>query len=329
MNAAQGEGARARRSGNGLVLPAARANARLGRRPRLLSLRETLFALLLLAPSLALFAVFEFYPLGRSFYLGLYRSDPFGLHETYVGLEQYGDVLRSADFRRSLWITTKFALYTVPAGIALGLALALLAHQRLRGIAVFRLIFSSSIASSVAVASVTWLTLLHPQIGLINYILRESGGTTVTWLSDPAWALVGVALVTIWLNLGFTFIVMIAGLQSIPDELYEAATVDGAGAFARFRHVTLPLLTPTLLFASTVLTIFAFESFGQVDMLTEGGPLGSTEVAVYGIYVEAFQHFNEGAAAARAVILFLIVLALTLVQFRFLERRTFYGAEGG
>jgi sn-glycerol 3-phosphate transport system permease protein len=148
----------------------------------------------------------------------------------------------------------------------------------------------------------------------------------VVWLSDLAWALVGVALVTIWLNLGFTFIVMIAGLQSIPDELYEVAVVDGAGPFARFRYVTL-LLRPTLFFASTVLTIFAFQSFDQVDMLTQGGPLDSTDVAVYAIYAEAFQRFNEGAAA-RAVILFLIILGLTLAQFRFLERRTFYGYEG-
>jgi multiple sugar transport system permease protein/sn-glycerol 3-phosphate transport system permease protein len=289
--------------------------------------QDLLYALLFLAPSIVLFAVFAFYPLAKSVYLGLYRSDPFGLQQTYVGLQQYLDVLGSADFRNSLWITAQFALYTVPGGIVLGLLLALLANQRLKGMVIFRTIFSSTIASSVAVSSVMWLTLLHPGIGVMNYALREMGGSPIVWLSDPAWALFGVALTTIWLNLGFTFIVIIAGLQSIPDELYEAAVVDGAGPVMRFRHVTLPLLTPTLLFASTVLTIFAFESFGQVDMLTQGGPLGATNLAVYSIYTEAFRRFNEGAAAARAVILFLIVLALTLIQFRFLERRTFYGYE--
>ena len=291
-------------------------------------LQEALYGLLLLAPSAALFTVFTFYPLVRSFYLGLFRSDPFGLAKTYVGLQQYVDVLRSLDFLGSLGVTLLFALYTVPTGLALGLALALLGHQRLRGIAIYRTIFSSTIASSVTVASVMWLTLLHPTIGILNYGLREAGARPIVWLSDPTWALFAVSLATVWLNLGFTFIVITAGLQAIPEELYESATIDGAGPLGCFRHITLPLLSPTLLFAGVVLTIFAFESFGQIDILTEGGPLGRTNVVVYSIYTEAFKHYNEGVAAARAVILFLIILGLTLLQFRFLERRTFYGYAG-
>jgi multiple sugar transport system permease protein/sn-glycerol 3-phosphate transport system permease protein len=207
----------------------------------------------------------------------------------------------------------------------LGLGLALLAHQKLRGMLVYRTIFSSTVASSVAVGSVMWITLLNPNVGLINYVAREAGMEPINWLSDPQWALLAVSLTTIWLNLGFTFIIMLAGLQAIPEELYESARIDGAGWWGRFKGVTLPLLSPTLLFAFVVLTILAFQSFGQIDILTQGGPLDKTNVIVYSIYTEAFRDFNQGAAAAQAVVLFFILLGLTLVQFRFLERRVFYG----
>ena len=289
-------------------------------------LREAAYALALLGPSIALFATFVFFPLGRTFYLGFFRSDPFGLHSTYVGFDQYMDLLRSAKFHRSLTTTGLFALYTVPTGLALGLGLALLAHQKLRGMVVFRTIFSSTVATSVAVASVMWLTLLNPSIGVINYGLKESGIEPVNWLNDPTWALPAVSLTTIWLNLGFTFIVVLAGLQTIPEELHESAQIDGAGSLSRFFNVTLPMLSPTLLFAVVVLTINAFQSFGQIDILTQGGPLDRTNVIVYSIYTEGFRNFNDGIAAGQGVVLFLIVLTLTLIQFRFLEKRVFYGS---
>lgn len=288
-------------------------------------LREAALALALLAPSIALFSTFAFYPLVKTFYLGFFRSDPFGLSSSYVGLDQYIDVLGSDRFHRSLLTTGLFALFTVPTGLVLGLALALLAHQKLRGMIIYRTIFSSTVATSVAVASVMWLTLLNPSIGIINYGLREAGFEPINWLGDPQWALPAVSLTTIWLNLGFTFIVILAGLQTIPDELYESASVDGAGSVSRLFNVTLPMLSPTLLFSVVVLTINAFQSFGQIDLLTQGGPLDRTNVLVYSIYTEGFRNFNEGVAAAQGVALFLIVLALTLIQFRFLERRVFYG----
>ena len=287
--------------------------------------KDALYAVVMLAPSVALFGTFVFYPLVKTVYLGFFRSDPFGLHTTYVGFDQYVDVLTSGSFRRSLWTTALFALYTVPSGLVLGMGLALLAHQKLRGIVVYRTIFSSTVATSVAVASVMWLTLLNPSIGIINYGLRESGFSAVAWLNDPTWALPAVSLTTIWLNLGFTFIVILAGLQTIPEELLESARVDGAGAVSRFFNVTLPMLSPTLLFAVVVLTINAFESYGQIDILTQGGPLDRTNVVVYSIYTEGFRNFNEGVAATQGLALFVIVLALTLAQFRFLERRVFYG----
>jgi ABC-type sugar transport system permease subunit len=287
---------------------------------------EAAFALAFLAPSIALFSAFAFYPLVKTFYLGFFRSDPFGLSSSYVGFDQYIDVLSSDKFHRSLRTTGLFALFTVPTGLVLGLGLALLAHQKLRGILIYRTIFSSTVATSVAVASVMWLTLLNPSIGIINYGLKESGIQPINWLNDPDWALPAVSLTTVWLNLGFTFIVILAGLQTIPEELHESAKIDGAGSVSRFFNVTLPMLSPTILFSVVVLTINAFQSFGQIDLLTQGGPLDRTNVIVYSIYTEGFRNFNEGVAAAQGVALFLIVLVLTLIQFRFLERRVFYGS---
>lgn len=283
------------------------------------------FAGLFLTPSLVLFGAFVFYPLIKTFYLGFYESTPLGQQGDLVGVDQYQDVLTSDDFRHALWITFLFALYTVPTGIVLGLGLALLASQRLRGILVFRTIFSSTIATSVAVAAVMWLTLLNPSVGVLNYILDEAQLPRVQWLTDPDWALLAVSLTTIWLNLGFTTIVILAGLQAIPEELYESARIDGAGRLGSFWHVTLPMLSPTLLFVFVVSTIFAFNSFGQIHILTRGGPLDATTVIVYSIYREAFEFRDWGVAAVQASGLFLLVLALTFVQFRFLERRVFYG----
>lgn len=281
--------------------------------------------LLFLAPSLVLFGTFVFYPLIKSIYLGFYETDPFGRQGDFVGMDQYRTVLTSEDFRHALWVTFLFALYTVPTGVLLGLGLALLAHQRLRGILIYRTIFSSTIAASVAVGAVMWLSLLNPSIGIINYLLVELGFGRIEWLTDPDWALLAVSLTTIWLNLGFATIVLLAGLQAIPEELYDAARIDGAGRFGSFIHVTLPMLSPTLFFVAVIATIIAFESFGQIHILTQGGPLDATTVIVYSIYREAFVNFDYGVAATQAVALFFLVLGFTLLQFRFLERRVFYG----
>ncbi|HLB23084.1 MAG TPA: sugar ABC transporter permease [Dehalococcoidia bacterium] len=286
--------------------------------------RELVAAAPFILPSVGLFAVFVFYPLVRSVWLGFHATDPFGRHEVWVGIDQFQDVLTSPDFRYSLFVTGQFALYTVVPATAIGLCLALLAHQRLPGIVIFRTIFSSTVASSVAVSSVMWLLLLNPGVGVLNYILDQGGLPTASWLTDPTWALPAVAMTTVWMNVGFATIVILAGLQNIPEELYEAARVDGAGGRDQFLHVTLPGLSPTLLFVSVVGVIFAFQSFGQINILTQGGPLDSTNVIVYSIYREAFLHYNVGLASAQAVVLFVIVLLLTFVQFVIASRWVFY-----
>ncbi len=282
-----------------------------------------LLAYSLVLPSLLVFGTFIFYPFVKNFWLGLYRTPPFpNLPRRWVGLSQYRDVLTSQVFTNSLKVTLEFVALTVPPGIALGLLLAVLAHQRMRGIAIFRTIFSSTVVSSVAVASLISLTLLNPQIGLLNYWLGRTG--SLSPLDDPKWALVAVAGVTIWQNLGLSFIIMSAGLQAVPDELLEAARVDGAGTWSRFRNVTLPMLSPTLFFATIIGSILAFHSFGQVDLLTQGGPQNHTNVLVYSIYRTVFEENNDGKAAVMAIALFAITMVLTLVQLRILERRVNY-----
>ncbi len=282
--------------------------------------RERGLGYLLLLPALLIFGVFVFYPLIHNVYLGFYRSPPFpGLPSTYVGFDQYRDVLTSSEFLDSLKTTALFAIMTVPVGIGLGLALAVLAHQQLRGIGIYRTIFSSTVATSVAVAAVIFGTLMNPQVGLLPWL----GITTQPpILQNTTWALPAVAVTTIWQTLGLTFILMSAGLQSVPDDLLEAARVDGAGAWSRFWHVTLPMLSPTVFFAVVIGSIFALQTFGQIDLLTQGGPLKKTNVLTYFIYTNIGS--NPGKAAVLAVALFVITLVFALVQVRLLERRVSY-----
>jgi sn-glycerol 3-phosphate transport system permease protein len=285
--------------------------------------REAALGYLLVLPSLIVFGTFVFYPFFKNFQLSLYETPPFpNLPKRYVGFEQFSEVLSSSEFTNSLKVTLLLAVITVPVGIGLGLLLAMLAHQRLRGITFFRTIFSSTVATSVAVAAVIFFTLLNPQIGLLNYALGRTG--SLSPLDDPTWAIWCVIGVTLWQNLGISFILMSAGLQAVPDELLEAARVDGAGTWSRFWHVVLPLLSPTLFFATVVGGILAFQTFGQVDLLTQGGPQDRTNVLVYAIYTAVFSENDDGKGAVLAIALFVITLVLTVVQLTFLERRVQY-----
>jgi len=279
--------------------------------------KDSLIALAVLLPSAVIFIAFFFYPLYRLIYLGLHQQNRFGTAERYVGFSQYSDVLTGENFLDGLRISTTYVLYTVPLGLILGTLLAVAANRRLRGIKVFQTIFASTVASSVAVASVVFLVLINPQVGYF----RDVGFFS---LSDPDTALRGVALSSVWQNLGLSFIIVLAGLQAVPEEIYEAAALDGYGPFRRFFRVTLPLISPTLMFLVVVLVIFAFQAFAQVDILTGGGPAGATETLVWKIF-NSQQPINQGEGAVMAVGLFFITLVVTLGQFLILDRRVHYG----
>ncbi len=280
--------------------------------------RDGAFAAALLVPSALVFVAFFFHPLYRLVDLGLHQQNRFGTAERWVGWSQFADVLTGEDFRSGLGHTVAFVLLTVPAGLLLGLLLAVAAHRRLRGIKIFQAIFGSTVASSVAVASVVFLVLVNPQVGYF----RDIGFFS---LSDPDTALRGVALSSIWQNLGLTFIIVLAGLQAVPDELYEAALLDGFGPVRRFVRITLPLISPTLLFLVVVLVIFGFQAFAQVEILTAGGPAGSTETLVFKIFRNQ-QPATVGVGAVMAIGLFVITVIVTLAQFVLLERRVHYGS---
>ena len=286
--------------------------------------RELLLALALLIPSIIVFGVFVFYPLGRTFWLGFHTEDPFGGNRIWVGWDQYSDVLTSDAFMNSLKVTAAYAILTVPTSLFLGLALAVLAHQQLKGMRIYRTIFSSTVATSVAVVSMLWLVLLHPSLGILNTTLKAFGRDPVDLLNDPDTALFAVSGTTVWQNMGLVFIVMIAGLQSIPDELYESATIDGHSSWSQFWRVTVPMLSPTIFFATVILLITSFQQFGQIDLLTQGGPLERTNVLMYSIFDTLFDKRIPGEAAAQAMVLFGIILVLTIIQFGVLERRVHY-----
>lgn len=286
----------------------------------------------MLAPSAVILAVFVLYPLGRAMWLGQQRCNNFGGNCQSQGFSQYVNVFRSTEFQNALLVTFKFAIITVPLGLVLGVGLAVLADKYLRGIGVFRAIFSSTVATSVAVASLMWLFLLQPSVGALANVgwfnalfpsVKDPG-----WLQDPGTALMAVAMSSVWGGLGFTFILVTAGLQGISVDYYEAAAIDGAGGVRRFWSITLPMLGPTLLFVLIVLTTRAFQTYGEVDLLTDGGPQpqASTTTITYFVYGQGSPISGDaGLQATGAVLLFLILLVLSVLQLRGLGRKVHYG----
>jgi sn-glycerol 3-phosphate transport system permease protein len=294
--------------------------------------RDAPLALLMLAPSAIVLAGFVLYPLIRAIFLGRQRCDAQARRCRTNGWQQYIDVATSQQFLDAMWVTIKFALITVPLGIAAGVGLAVLADRHLRGIGFFRTVFASTVATSVAVASLMWLFLLQPSQGVIANIgwiqrifpvVKNPG-----LLNDSGTALTAVAMSSVWANLGFTFIIVTAGLQSIPKELYESAYVDGAGSWRRFTNVTIPMLGPTLVFIGIVLVARAFQTYGEIDLLTNGGPQpqASTTTLTYLIYGRASIVRNDaGLQSTVAVLLFLVLLVVSVAQLRGLEKRVHYG----
>jgi ABC-type sugar transport system permease subunit len=281
-------------------------------------------AILYLLPSVILFSVFVFYPMFRTIYLSFYLTDQTGNAALNVGFENYSYLLQSSEFINSMKATALFVLYTVPIGIIIALSLALMANEKLKGIGFFRTIYSSTMGVSVAASSVIWLFLFHPRVGMFNRLLSSVNLPQVQWLLDPEWALLSVSMSTVWMNIGFSFLILLGGLQNIDEHLYESARIDGAGYFHRLRRITIPMLSPTLFFIITISLINAFQSFGQIDILTKGGPSQSTNLIVYSIYREAFINYQFGTASAQAVFLFVVILIVTILQFKLGEKKVHY-----
>jgi sn-glycerol 3-phosphate transport system permease protein len=287
--------------------------------------REALLGYALILPALAIFGLFVFYPFARNFKLALYQAPPFpNLPSRYVGLHQVGQVLTSSNFVQSLVTTLLFVVLVVPAGLLIGLFLAVAAQRQLRGLAIYRVIFSSTVVTSVAVSALVFYSLMNPVVGLLPWLGINPHPSV---LQNSTWALPSVAVMAVWQFVGLSFIIMSAGLQSVPEEVLEAARVDGASNWTVFWRITVPLLSPTLFFGVVVATIYAFQTFGQIDILIgyQNAAYEHVNVLIYNVYTTLVYGGNPGRAAVMSIVLFLITLVLTLLQLRFLERRVQYG----
>ncbi len=279
---------------------------------------------LLLFPTLFVLGMFTVLPALESLYLSLFDFNAFMTRKTFVGLSNYSMLLNSPEYWQSLWVTFYFVAFTAIPSVILALFVAsvLDANPFFRGI--LRTVFLLPVAVSSAMAAMLWIFLYNPTSGYLNFIIESFGFNGPNWLGDPQWAIPAVALASIWKELGFNVIFFLAGLASVPTDLKEAAALDGAGPVQVFRHVTLPILSPTVLFVSVISVLNAFQSFGQIHILTIGGPAGATTTMVYNLYRDAFQNFQTGSASAQAVVLFIVMLVGTSIQFRFARSRVHY-----
>ena len=264
------------------------------------------------APALLVFAVFLFYPFFKTIYLSLFKTNKMGQAKLFVGLGNYTDLFRSGSFFNSLTVTLIFVVIVVSASMALGLLAAMLCNRAFPGIRVFSTAYALPMAIASSSAALIFKIMLHPSIGIVNKLL----GLDINWVNDPRYALVCVALLTAWLNSGINFLYFSAGLGNIDESIYERASVDGAGALQKFFRLTLPGLSPIMFYTVVVNIIQAFQAFGQVKILTKGGPGESTNLIVYSIYRDAFFNYRFGSAAAQSVILFAIIMVLTLIMFK-------------
>lgn len=317
-------------STNASVVPAGMAPAGKDRK-RGAKWRSALEGYLYLAPTLIGLTVFVFYPIYQSFNLSLNRIAPFGNQMRFVGMGNYTELLTSPRYWDSVQITFLFVLGTVPTGIFLAVLLAILLSYPLGRLSPLHrtLIFVPVVISS-AVAGVLFRWLYHPVVGYLNYWLVslglfESMSQAPNWLNSRQWALIAVIIATTWRQLGFNVIIALAGVQNIDNSFYDAAKVDGANAWQRIRHVTLPLLSPTLFFLLIINVIYSFQAFGEIHILTEGGPGRATTTLVYNIFYDAFVGTPQrGIASAQAYLLAIMVIAMSFVQYLGVNKRVHY-----
>ena len=279
-----------------------------------------------LAPALLLIGVFFFLPVAASLVLSVTDFDLYGIADPgntrFVGLQNYSKLLQTPDFWSALRNTFYFAFVGGPLTIAVALGAALLLSSKLvRFKGFFRTVYFTPFVTTLVAVAIVWRYLYHTRYGLFNHALSYVGIGPIDWLGDPKWAMPAIILMAVWKSFGYNMLIFIAGLQSIPEELYDAAEIDGAGPIRRFFSITLPMLMPTLVFVSVVTMIGYFQLFAEPYVMTQGGPLRSTTSVVLLMYEEGFRWWRMGYAAAIAFVLFVVILIATLLQFRLQKER--------
>lgn len=277
--------------------------------------KNTWTAISFIAPNFIGFFVFTLIPVVFSLVLAFMEWDSFSAPK-FVGFKNFAKMLKDDTFWISLSNTIYYTIGVVPLTLIISLLLAILLNQKIRGMKFFRTAFFFPYVTSLVAIAVVWNMLFHPTMGPINQVLRLIMDNPPGWTSSSQWALFAIVIVSVWRGVGYYMILYLAGLQSIPNELYEAASMDGAGKWRQFLNVTVPSLRPTTFFVTIMLVINCFKIFDLVQVMTNGGPGRATNVLVYEIYNEAFVKFKFGYASAIALVLFVIVLVITVVQFK-------------
>ena len=277
-----------------------------------------------MAPQLAITVAFFFWPASQTLYQSFLLQDPFGSSVQFVGLENFRELFADQGYRASFRITAFYSVLVAGIGLVLSLLLAVMADHIVRGALAFRTLLIWPYAVAPAIAGVLWIFMFSPSIGILPYWLGRIGYTWNHLLNgNQAMALVVIAAV--WKQVSYNFLFFVAGLQSIPKSLIEAAAMDGAGPMRRFWTIVFPLISPTTFFLLVVNIVFAFfDTFGIIDSATQGGPGQSTTILVYKVFQDGFKGLDLGSSAAQSVILMAIVIGLTVVQFRYLERKVQY-----
>ena len=290
-------------------------------RARLLKETE---AVMFTLPALLPLLLFWLWPLGYIVYLSLTSWDFMSPDKLFVGWENYQYLFTSSDFYQALRVTLLFGLGSVIPTMVGGLGLALLMNRHMKGGSLFRmLLFSPWVTPTVAV-SIAWSWIFEPEVGLANLLLGWFGASPISWLRDGDWALVAVLIVTLWKSIGWCMVFYLVALRNLPADLLEAASIDGAGWWDKFRGIILPLISPTTFFLSIILTIQSLQAYDQINVMTQGGPAGATRTLLYMYYQSAFESFNVGEASAIAVVIILICVLLSGISFLLGRRLVHY-----
>lgn len=276
---------------------------------------NSLWVIFFLLPSLLGLIVFMIIPMISSLGLTFTDWDPLLPNKfNFIGLQNYATLLKDAKFKAAFIHTLTFIVGYIPLVLISGMAVALLLNQNIKGIKFFRGAFFIPVISSWVAVALLWTWIFNPQYGLVNYFLGLIGITGPAWLYDPNWAMPAIILTSVWKDTGFVMVIFLSGLQNLPPEYYEAASIDGAGRWQSFTHITLPLLSPVIFFALVISLINSFQVFDQVWIMTQGGPAGATSVIVEQIVNNAFRYGKMGYAATLSWVLFLIIFVITLIQ---------------